>query len=616
MNIQRISICIFLLLVLTSASALSPWIENLDHADKQAQLDLRWTAYGGEVDFQFFYGMLDDLQIEIPTSPQNNKDDWPNNHLIMNIKSLGGLELQVPFGQLEAVTQGRLHLNGSLSFSFQGNRVDLTQLTIRPSVSDIPQGELTILDVIDSSNNVVFKLDHIHTVIDKENKQLLLKNMDLRATPWFANQLGNPYIANKVIAQAHIASDLNIPQNAYTDDELARGLSCVDRPLWPTKGVDADVQLIALSAQWSRNLSANRIVITPSARLKNVGTADVAWYTKFSGTFPPYSNDQHPFLSWSMYREIDNRFEQIGRSGMKHAFLTINVSCTINCGSNNILWPGCEDVYGVGTNDNGTHLGTTQEVDSFLGLWENTGSFFDPGNSGSQTNSSNATDENRMVIEESQIGDAGDDYYISGWYTIRDDVNIFNTMGFVKYNLNDTGTSWSLSPTTSLANGPASDAYVAPNTIDMISMAASQRALYNDEGNITVAVKVIDLGGDLFRYNYMVENHDYDPQIDQYSVPLLDAFQVSDFVFSDLDVIASNNWTISHASNVLTINGNAGNQQDWGMLFSFSFTANVAPTQGTINLRGVDTLVTNIGVSPLFVPGITLENTVFANSFE
>ena len=44
------------------------------------------------------------------------------------------------------------------------------------------------------------------------------------------------------------------------------------------------------------------IAVAPSATLKNVGVTDIPWHGKFSGNFPPYNNDQHPYLAWNMYR--------------------------------------------------------------------------------------------------------------------------------------------------------------------------------------------------------------------------------------------------------------------------------------------------------------------------
>ena len=72
-----------------------------------------------------------------------------------------------------------------------------------------------------------------------------------------------------------------------------------------------------------------RVVIAPSATLRNVGTADVPWYPKFhtgvGETYPqPYDRDQHPFLVWALYRQTGEVFEQLAVSEAKHAFFTVN----------------------------------------------------------------------------------------------------------------------------------------------------------------------------------------------------------------------------------------------------------------------------------------------------
>src|SRR5690606_22348495 len=67
-------------------------------------------------------------------------------------------------------------------------------------------------------------------------------------------------------------------------------------------------------------------------------TADVAWYQKFTGNSAPYGNDQHPYLIWNLYRLYpDGSIEQIGRSGVKHAFLTVNSRCISQCGGGHQL---------------------------------------------------------------------------------------------------------------------------------------------------------------------------------------------------------------------------------------------------------------------------------------
>ncbi|WP_395374723.1 hypothetical protein [Marinicella sp. W31] len=608
-----------MLLISSQAMALSPWLENLNDPLKQQQLDLRWSAYGGEVNIQFYYDLLEEMEVKVNGGQGDANKAWDLQNHHMTIKSLGGLDLQVPYGMLENITDGALSIDGNLTLNYAGKQHVFSQLTVVPAQRNKPRGEITVLDVLDQSGNRLFHLDHVHALIDHDKKQLVLKNMDVKGTPWLAKQLGIPYIEDQVIAQMHITTDLNVPAGGITDLEYIRGSSCANRPRWSTSvdpnGLDVDVTLLAMSAQYRRSVSGNRIVITPSATLKNSGinNADVPWHSKFSGSFAPHNNDQHPFLNWAMYREIDGRFEQIGRSGIKHAFLTINSNCSLNCGDSHILWPDCEDVYGVGTNDSGGTLGPREEVGAFNGSWRSTGSFFDPNGTGSQTNSSNSTDENRMVVDESKISSSSNQYYISAWYTIRDDIDIYNTMGHRRYNLTDNGSTWSVSSASGFSRGPASDVYVTPGTLDEINLEASKR-IVTSQGHLTVAVKVSDEGNGTFRYNYMVENFDFDPRLNEYNIGLPDSNTFTNFVFADIDSDSNNDWTATHANGVLNIAAPVDNEQHWGKLFSFSFTTDAPPTPGILKLGSSSAANSEITASSLLVPTDT--DIIFIDGFE
>jgi hypothetical protein len=348
-----------------------------------------------------------------------------------------------------------------------------------------------------------------------------------------------------------------------------------------------------------------------------VGTADVAWWEKFSGSppdyFPPYNNDQHPYLIWNMYREIDNRFEQIGVSGVKHAFWSTNTVCP--CDPGHILFPGCQDKYSVGNNNSSNHLGPRENISVFDGVWNSTGSFFDQNGDGVQDNSSSAVGENRMVVAEADFADNTLPYYISSWYIIRDDVNIFNNMGYNQYNITANGNGWNFNqvPNSNFTNGPASDLYVAPNTFDLNAGTASQRIVQIGEGHLTVAVKVIDNMDGTYTYNYMVENHDYDPQVQTISLPLSISASFSGFVFADTDENAGNEWSVTRENNTLKLQSPVGNEIDWGILYSFSFTTNTPPEAGDVKLTGLE----NAGkefTSSVITP--FLDDLIFETGFE
>ncbi|MCB1583735.1 MAG: hypothetical protein R3E90_03570 [Marinicella sp.] len=617
-------IILVMLLWALQVQAQEKWLDHITDQSKHKETTQRWHADGGQLNIMFFYGLLQDIGVKVKGTGDYSLENWEANSFIMPINNIGGLALKVPYGNLIDIDKGSLSLSGQFSWQFQGNTYEFKGLSLIASNNFKRQGDVVAFELVNDQGEVMLYMDHIHTQLDTKNSFLSLDNMDVSISPYLAEKLGQPELAGTVIAQAHAQTHLTTPLDGYVDINSLKGGSCASRPLWPgdprpsdNQPAEADVALIDMSAQQQRNLGSGKVVITPSARLKNVGgldDADVAWYTKFSGTFAPYGNAQHPFLVWNMYREIDGRFEQIGVSGVKHAFLTINSSCTVNCGNSHILWPGCEDVYGTGNNDSGGALGPREEIEAFKGTWVESPSFFDQDGNGSQDNSSNSTDENRMVVDTGNLGTPDTTYYISAWYVIRDDINIFNTMGYKQYATSvDVNGNAQLSQLSNLQTGPASDQYVTPDTFDLNAGTASQRILRAGEGHLTVAVKAVDLGGGLYRYNYMIENHDYDPQIQTISVPLHDTSTMTDFMFVDTDEFANNTWTVTRANNMLTLQAPAGNEIDWGILYSFSFTVNAAPVAGDVILTGLENGSDTFD-SALIVPNVS--DLIFENGFE
>ena len=616
---------VFLLIISMSSLVVAEetWLNLVEDSAKQDELQQDWRADGGTMDLLFFHDLLDTHGIQVEGVGSYDKNNWTENHFILPIKDIGGLSLKVPYGNLIGVDEGALHLSGSFTFRGKNQSFEFKGLKLQSSRKAQKKGDVVGFELVNDLGQSLFQLDHVHATLDEKNNHLNMANIDVSVSATLAKILGQPNLQGLVVAQAHIQSNLTLPLNGYVDINDIRGGSCAARPLWPGdprpsdgQPAEADVALIEMQAQQRRNLGNGHVVITPSATLKNVGDldgADVAWYQKFSGTYDPYGNAQHPFLIWNMYREIDGRFEQIGVSGVKHAFLTINSACTVNCGNSHILWPGCEDIYGMGNNDSGGSLGPREGIEAYGGLWEQQCSFFDQDCNNSQDNSSNGTDENRMVVADANLGDPSANYYISAWYVIRDDINIYNTMGYKPYAVTGSAGNWSLSPASALTTGPASDQYVAPDTIDLVAGTASQRILQVGEGHLTVAVKVNALAGGLYRYNYMIENFDYDPQVQSVSLPLSQLSSLTDLVFVDTDQDALNDWVMTHENDVLTLTSPADNELDWGILYSFSFTTDAEPTTGDVTLVGLENAGSSFS-SSVIVPNV--DDLIFENSFE
>jgi hypothetical protein len=325
------------------------------------------------------------------------------------------------------------------------------------------------------------------------------------------------------------------------------------------------------------------VAIAPSAVLRNVGVTDVPWISKFSSPAPPYNNDQHPYLIWNMYRVSNGRFEQIGASGLKHAFLTLNTG-GCGCPSGSILWVGCEDTYSVGTNNSTGSLGPRKEITAHRGTWQRCGSIFDPDCNGVQNSVpgfSGASDPRRLAVLETDLQVAGATYYFDSWYVVRDDVNIFNGMAYRQVTPTLGGTSWSFGPLGAQRAGAAVDAWVNPAAP---GLNADNKKLNTGQGQLTLAAKATDVGGGRWRYDYALMNHDFDNGVASFSIPLSAGAVVTNTWFHDADRNPVTDWVASvtpgeirfaPASNPFTPKQYS---PTWGMLYSFSFEVDKAPT--------------------------------------
>ena len=182
---------------------------------------------------------------------------------------------------------------------------------------------------------------------------------------------------------------------------------------------------------------------------------------------PPYNNDQHPFLIWNMYRvNADGSIDQIGRSGVKHAFLTINAGCLDSCNEFDSLGRGCGDTYGSGNNDSPGDMGPRSEIVPADGIWGRCGSIWDSTCTGTQHSNGNGSWTQRMQVHESQIDPAanpGATYMMESWYIAREDINIENSMATINGTPHYASNQWSLNSQSGFKLGPAVNRWVEPD---------------------------------------------------------------------------------------------------------------------------------------------------------
>jgi hypothetical protein len=136
-------------------------------------------------------------------------------------------------------------------------------------------------------------------------------------------------------------------------------------------------------------------------------------------------------------------------------------------------------------------------------------------------------------------------YFVEAFYVVRDDVDIFNTMGHREVTPAKAGPAfpWTFAfpAGTAYAQGPAINAWVDPAAP---GPNADNRVLDTGEGRLQLAVRVTDLGGGRRRYAYALQNHDFDRRLDSFRVPF-DAAQalIENVAYADGDAFADNDWT-------------------------------------------------------------------------
>ena len=531
--------------------------------------------------------------------------------------------------QGDAVTglgAGTLLFDGGFVLAWSDGAADLRGFSLRPQ-----RAAPFDLDLLDARGRQWLSADHaLYGFSDGTPREFTMRRMNLRISAHFAAALGRPELAGRVIGS------LDLRARTQVEPTVAAVPAACTAP-WPGPRRRTDVEMMHGSLQGfedtvyaprcglpplptggacsatSRN---GKLVLVADASLRNIGETAIAWHGHFSGRYPPYDNDQHPFLVWNLYRiDRDGRIRQIGRSGVKHAFWSINKTC--GCASSNTFWPGCEEFYSGSSNDNGAgateqNLAPRSEIIPHEVVWARCGSVWDRDCDGRMDAGSGAQDlyQYRMLVSEADLLPPladGAEYLFEYWYLVRDDANIYNTMGYRRITPRKAGANWSVAlagaegARRNFFLGPAIDRWVDPATP---SAHAMSRELATPHGRARVAVRASDLGDGRWRYQYAVMNLDHaQARIDpahakapdirllsnhgfaRLRVPLADGVVVSALRSDDLDADAANDWQAAISADALTWTAPArGNTLDWGTLHHFEFIANVAPAAGALQL--------------------------------
>lgn len=643
----------------------------------------QWTVWGGELRFNWNRDLMQDLGFQVGAARDRLEiGDTPHIERIA-LREAAGLEIRVENAyDFAGFAGGRLQSRGGFVIESAQLDIDLRNLVLRPNAENAFQ-----IDVVSADGEVWFYIDRLMYKLEGGTDPLMnVRAMDLRITQKLAAALGDPAYAGWVVAGLEMYARVATPGAVVAEP---RGSGRWHGQPAPNGGVyEADVFMDFFTLQYTRKQAAadgpggqnNGIVVfTPSSTLRNnrgtgtadesnlnnpllatvpgdpLGTssaryaADVPWWQKFTGNFAPYNNDQHPYLIWNLYRiDSTGRIEQVGRSGVKHAWLTTNTSCDVNPGNGHILGRGCGDTYGTANNDNIGDLGPRNEIVPSTGQWGRCGSVYDADCNGARDTSSPCSNVGgtdcsnyafRMPIVEQFIDtslNAGATYFAESWYIVRDDINILNTMQSRPITFTWTGNAWNSGNGSPLRLGPALGRWVAPDTSQPNERSAD---IKTEEGNLRVAMRVNDLGNGQYRYDYAVMNFDFARAVTQGAEPNLRVVRNNGFnrfelpfpasaslgttEFADGDIDAGNDWTATRQGSTLVWQA-AGtatapvNPLNWGVMFRFSVTTSEAPQTGSGYLSIAEPGTTDSVRVDTLVPGSAVINPggIFQNGFE
>ena len=657
-----------LLAALMSATCSIVWAADAPKGAQGAEVP-SWSAWGGTISFGLNKDQMHDigmtLQQESDVLPKNARRLTDGLNVVQAIgfdmfalRQTGSIEFRAQNGSFAGFLSGSLQARGGYKFSLSsGEVVDLTNFRLRPNPA-----KPMYLDVIDANGVAWFYIDKLMFELLSKNTVLAIYTADMRISSELAKRSGHPEMVAHPIADLEILSEVNRQGGDGTDEVEAtthwHGEQVDGQPTGTVYEADLFMQNVNISKLRQRNQTGNagtgEVVFAPDSTLRNnvnigtqavtiagqgtlgtstaLWTARIPWYTKFSGNNAPYNNDQHPFLIWDMYRiNADGGIEQIGRSGVKHAFIIANQGC-LETQMSHSLGRGCSDTYSTGNNDSNAYLSFRSEIVPATNQWGRCGSLFDPGCTGNNTNGSPTSDgyDRRLVVNESQISSTqnpGATFLFDSWYLARQDINIYNSMASVTGTPTYTNGNWVFQGQANYKLGSVTDRWIS--SLPASTQGASSE-LTSGEGHAKTAVRVTDLGNGQWRYHYAIHNLDFARAVTQgvepnlrvlsnkgfnsFSVSLPAGVNVISSNFSDGDLDASNQWSFSSANNTLTWAAPTGGSLDWGTLFLFTVVADAAPTQG-IGFLGVAEAGTPTSlVVDTVVPGLT--DALYANGFD
>jgi hypothetical protein len=314
---------------------------------------------------------------------------------------------------------------------------------------------------------------------------------------------------------------------------------------------------------------------------------------------------RHPFVTWNFYRLSGDRFEQIGQSWVQHLVFPLQANqCGFGCApvaDNTAIGPGCSDVSSASASAQQTGLGPRSEIDPWTGAFTFAGSHLATHAGG------HSSIDHRLQLRDADIDPAqnpGASYFAELRVVAHDDVYHLNDAAWEPVAISGSpGGTWvfSLAGASSRV-GPAVKAWPGARFTTIPENPV-------DDGRCVLAVKVTDIGGETWHYEYALQNFDLSRGVGSFSIPAGPDVAIMNAGFhavaSHGEGFSNVPWTFARTSDRATWATDPfetdprANVLRWGTTYNFWFDASAPPAESTavLGLHRPGTPSTHLGAT-------------------
>jgi hypothetical protein len=503
-------------------------------------------------------------------------------------------------GSMTLIPQNSAKLRTPLS-------VSLGQLAIEK----LPFGAAFDLAVRDNKKGFVFfNVEGTLYAYDAGAQLLTITEGRLLLSPDFANALGRPSAAGTAVGKISIGAamqPIEIRQlvNGETKSVEMPPLQGAASDELPTLVQGPDVIVGELSGLSQFGSAGTQVGLAVGTDSCNAGDQPLDWFSM--------PDNDHPIIPQNLYRmsagaNNNERFEQVGQSSVKHAFLALednvcNLGCnTSGCTTGSHLCPGCSDPYSASLNS-GPNLGSRAWINPFTG-------FFPRGDSSTPPNdhTGHVHDgvSHRIIVEANDLNppsNPGATYFAEAAYvtpheyawcqTHPGQCNMYNNASYRQYSVSGGPTNFTFSAL-------GSTVWSQPAILAWTSTGATVHQIEPAPGNDGIwfmGYKVTNPVSGVWHYEYALYNQNLDRAIQSFSVPLGVGANINNIGFhappqhpgwahdgtlNDAGY-SRTPWTPTQTADSITwscetfVQNQNANAIRWGTLYNFRFEADQPP---------------------------------------